>query len=267
MIGDAMGERDEHDPAEASTTPPTTATAVHFERIGMAWPEAAASGAADGWRPEDWWAPPSLLEAAIEPPLTADGTDAAAPAVSPARRLRPAQLVREVVETLVMAGVMLVVLTALVRNYQIDGTSMAPTLAPAEYILVNKVVYATLGEPTRGDVIVFRDWNDNEDYIKRVVGLPGETVEIRDGQVVVDGAPLAEPYLDGVTTGGGSGAVRLGPDEYFVLGDNRGNSSDSRVHGPLPRDHIVGRAWLTYWPLSHFRRLANGAEAFDGPDA
>ncbi len=267
MIGGAMGERDEHDPAAAWHTTQAAAEAVPFERAGMAWPEPTAAGAADGWRPDEWWAPPSLLEAAIEPPPAADGTDASPPAVGPAPRLRPAQLVREVVETLAMAGVMLVVLTTLVRNYQIEGNSMAPTLAPLEYILVNKVIYATLGEPTRGDVIVFRNWNDDEDYVKRVVGLPGETVEIRDGRVVIDGVPLDEPYLDGVTTGGGQGAVRLGPDEYFVLGDNRGNSSDSRVHGPLPRDHIVGRAWLTYWPLSHFRRLANGAEVYDGSDA
>ncbi|MFN8423640.1 MAG: signal peptidase I [Anaerolineae bacterium] len=190
-----------------------------------------------------------------------------------------ARLVREALETMVMAGVMLVVLLTLVRNYKIEGTSMAPTLAPAEYILVSKLAYRCIGDPTRGDImarrclgnpargdiIVFLDWNDRQDYIKRVIGLPGETVEVRDGSVWIDGRRLDEPYLHGTPTGGGDAPRTLGPDEYYVLGDNRGNSSDSRIHGPLKRSHIVGRAWLTYWPLDLFGRIGHRDDPAEPP--
>lgn len=95
--------------------------------------------------------------------------------------------------------------------------------------------------------MVFRPPNGrSEDYIKRVVGLPGEQIRIRGGEVVVDGVPLQEPYV--ANQGAYSGAWRLGSDEYFVLGDNRGNSSDSHMWGTLPEENIIGRAWLCYWP-------------------
>lgn len=243
-------------PALDAPAPPAAA----LERAAMAWPEPNGDAADGAWRPDAWWAPPSLL------PPTDERIDAppsqAEVAVPP--RFRPARLVREVAETLVLAGLMLVVLLTLVRNYKIEGTSMAPTLAPAEYILVDKLAYRVFGDPDRGDVVVFRDWNDEQDYIKRIIGLPGEAVDVRDGRVFIDGMPLDEPYLQGAPTGGGGGPTVLGPDDYFVLGDNRGNSSDSRVHGPLQRDHIVGRAWLTYWPLSRLRRVAHGEAAYAG---
>lgn len=263
MIGAAM--IDGPTPAADDTSSPdaldapSLPAAAALERAAMAWPESAGDAESGAWRPDAWWAPPSLL-----PPIDA-GFEGATPAAADVpQRFRPARLVREVVETLALAGVMLVVLLALVRNYKIEGTSMAPTLAPAEYILVDKVSYRVFGDPQRGDVVVFRDWSDDQDYIKRIIGLPGEAVDVRDGRVFIDGAPLDEPYLLGAPTGGGGPTV-LGPDAYYVLGDNRGNSSDSRVHGPLPRDHIVGRAWLTYWPLSQLRRVAHGDAAYAGP--
>lgn len=264
MIGAAMIDGP---PSAADGAPPpdvldapSLPAAPALERAAMAWPEPHGERAGGAWRPDAWWAPPSLLppldaEHGVAPPAETDGD---------APRFRPARLVREVIETLALAGVMLVVLLTLVRNYKIEGTSMAPTLAPAEYILVDKVAYRVFGDPQRGDVVVFRDWNDDKDFIKRIIGLPGEAVDVRDGRVFIDGAPLDEPYLLGAPTGGGGGPVVLDPDAYYVLGDNRGNSSDSRVHGPLPRDHIVGRAWLTYWPPSRLRRVAHGEAAFAG---
>ncbi|MEO8082890.1 MAG: signal peptidase I [Ardenticatenales bacterium] len=242
-----------------------TGPAVGLERGGMAWPVPDWERPSGVWRPDAWLPPPpDVFAPAIEPEAIAlpaiwppaigpDATDGAArPNVGGAR------LVREALETMVMAGVMLVVLLTLVRNYKIEGTSMAPTLAPAEYILVSKLAYRGFGDPARGDIIVFLDWNNQQDYIKRVIGLPGESVDVHDGAVWIDGARLDEPYLNGVPTGGGGGPRTLGEKEYYVLGDNRGNSSDSRIHGPLPRDHIVGRAWLTYWPLGLFGWIGRG---------
>lgn len=231
-----------------------------LERTAMAWPIPAWERPAGVWREDAWLAP--TVDVAMPDDTWAVPAPSTVPAAPTVQRLDPARLLREVVETLLMAGVMLVVLLAVVRNYKIEGTSMSPTLAPAEYILVSKVAYAAFGDPERGDVVVFLDWNNAQDYIKRVIGLPGETVDVHDGAVWINGRALDEPYLNGVPTNGGSGPLTLGPDEYFVLGDNRGNSSDSRMQGPLPRDHIIGRAWLTYWPLPNVRRLRHGDAAY-----
>jgi signal peptidase I len=155
---------------------------------------------------------------------------------------------REVVETLVFTLLIyLLVRTFLFENYRVVGASMRPTLENGEFLVVNKLGYR-LHEPQRGDIVVFQDPNaPDRKLIKRIIGLPGETVEMVEGAVLIDQQVLPEPYLEepGYYT---SEASVLPADQYFVLGDNRNNSSDSRSWGTLPRADIVGKAWLTYWP-------------------
>lgn len=157
--------------------------------------------------------------------------------------------------------VALVVKTWLFQAFYIPSGSMEPTLQIGDRVLVNKISY-DIGDVDRGDIIVFErpdSWGtgDIEDLIKRVIALPGETVSVQDGIVYIDGEPLDESYLpDGVTTPAffaDSGCVpqcTIGPDELFVLGDNRGNSDASNHFGPLPFDDVVGRAFIRVWPFT-----------------
>ncbi len=135
----------------------------------------------------------------------------------------------------------------LTARFVVEGSSMNPNFASGQFIIVNRLSYL-LGEPRRGDVVVFASPDEpGHDFIKRVLGLPGETVAVRDGLVYVNGEPLYEPYISAPPTY--RGEWTLGADEYFVLGDNRNNSRDSHAFGPLRRDKIVGQAWVVYWPL------------------
>lgn len=127
---------------------------------------------------------------------------------------------------------------------------MEPNLHDGQYIIINKLIY-DLQEPGRGDVVVFQYPNDpSRDFIKRVVGLPGDEVEIDNGRVTVNGTAVAEPYV--AQLGSYSGRWNLKADEFFVLGDNRNNSSDSHNWGILPRDNLIGRAWVIYWPVRNW---------------
>jgi len=154
-------------------------------------------------------------------------------------------VVREIVETALLTAIIFLLVNAATGRFKIDGSSMEPNLHNDEYVIVDKVTYL-FGKPQRGDVVVFYLEGQPKDYIKRVIGLPGETIEVSNGTVLVDGRPLDEPYLtpSNVTYP----QRQLGEDEYFVLGDNRGNSSDSRSFGPIHLSNVVGRAWIVYWP-------------------
>jgi signal peptidase I len=155
---------------------------------------------------------------------------------------------REFVETIAITLVIYVLVRFfLFETYRVVGHSMDPTLEDNQFLVVDKVSYR-LHEPTRGDIIVFRDPNDDKrKLIKRVIGLPGEVVEIQDGQVLIDGQPLDESYI--VDPGRYSEPpTEVPPGQYFVLGDNRNNSSDSHYWGTFPRQRIVGRARISYWP-------------------
>lgn len=164
------------------------------------------------------------------------------------------RLVREVIETIVLTILMFLVIRMAVQNFNIDGQSMEPSLHNKELILVDKWSYL-FHEPTRGDVIVFvAPPEPSQDYIKRIIAIPGDTITIRDTTVIVDGVKLNESYVDPGHQGNPYAYKTISnmlvpPDKYFVLGDNRGGSSDSRNWGFVPRGNIIGRAALVYWPL------------------
>jgi signal peptidase I len=152
----------------------------------------------------------------------------------------------DILETLILAVVLYFGINAVSARVRVDGFSMDPSLANGEYILVNKLAYR-LGEPARGDIVVFSFPLDPEqDLIKRVIGLPGETVSIQDGQVSVNGIPLDEPYIAASPLYNGTWVVTDG--QLFVLGDNRNESKDSHEWGLLPMENIIGKAVLIYWP-------------------
>jgi signal peptidase I len=171
-------------------------------------------------------------------------------------------------------AIAVVIKTFLVQPFWIPSESMLPTIEVNDRVMVNKLAYQW-GEPERGDIVVFRDPREeeieesipeavirsvleavgirtrgHEDLIKRVIGLPGETIEVTNNQIVVDGTPLEEPYLSEVFMPD-EPAVTVEANEVFVMGDNRDASFDSRRFGPIPLDDLIGRAFVTIWPISH----------------
>jgi signal peptidase I len=189
------------------------------------------------------------------------------------------RFIREVVETLILAAVIFFGVRLVVLNFQVDGNSMFPNLENSEMLLVNRNAYMHFdinkyidvlpfvdhdGEhnvypfspPERGDIIVFNPPNGSEKpYIKRVIGLPGETVSFKDGFVYINGVKVEEPYLDGDQTRCNRSVcpdVVVPESSVYVMGDNRENSSDSRSFGPARIDSIIGKAWITYWPIDDF---------------
>ncbi len=152
----------------------------------------------------------------------------------------------DVVETLILSLVLFLGINAISARIRVESISMIPTLHPGDFVIVNKLSYE-LNEPARGDIVVFRLPRDpSQRYIKRVIGLPGDEIMIRAGDVYLNGEQLVEPYVSVTTSRGGSWNVP--PDSYFVMGDNRNNSSDSRVWGFVPSDNIIGKGLLVYWP-------------------
>ena len=156
--------------------------------------------------------------------------------------------IRELLETILFTLLIyFLVRFFLFENYKVVGNSMAPTLENGQFLVVNKLGYR-LGEPQRGDIVVFQDPRDPaRKLIKRVIALPGEVVEIQHGEVHINGQKLDESYVNGP----GRYSVPATPipaGQYYVLGDNRSNSSDSHSWGTLDGESIVGKAWLSYWP-------------------
>jgi len=177
---------------------------------------------------------------------------------------------REVLETLGLAVLLFVVINIVSARVRVDGISMRPTLQDGEFVLINRLAYK-FGDYQRGDIIVFRPplyppqgfWrqllglpniSDNyEDYIKRVVGLPGDQVKIARGAVYINGTQLQEPYIAAPPNYNGEWTVPA--DDLFVLGDNRNNSSDSHAWGFLPEENVLGKAVLVYWPFKDWMIL------------
>lgn len=158
------------------------------------------------------------------------------------------RVLREIGETVIPAIVIALFINLfLAQATQVLGQSMEPTLHSSQRVVIEKVTYRFHG-PRRGDIVVVNSSRQSEMLIKRVIGLPGETIEVRDGRVYVNGQLLEEPWT--VKPGGGQyGPQAVPPLHVFVLGDNRGASNDSRTLGPVPIEDIVGHAWLSYWPL------------------
>src|SRR5712692_3182760 len=166
---------------------------------------------------------------------------------------------RDLVIALTLA---IVIIIFFYQPVKVEGTSMTPLISDQERIFINKFVYRF--EPIeRGDVVVF--WyplDRSKSFIKRVVGLPGDTVEIRDGSVYVNGKLLPEPYIPPESADLGSlPPTRIPNGEYFVMGDHRTSSNDSRIFGPVPRKFIYGKAVFAYWPVDHFGSIPVLAEA------
>ena len=184
-------------------------------------------------------------------------------------------ILREILEAVALALVVFILIQVSLQNFRVEGSSMSPALEGRQYLLVNKLIYQRFDlerfsrtipfwklpesrpshlfrPPTYGEIIVFHFPNEpRRDFVKRVIGLPGDEVEIVDGKIRRNGYGLVEPYL----RRGGSGDMAprvLAEDEYFVLGDNRQQSNDSRNWGPVPEENIVGKVWVVYWPFSAF---------------
>jgi len=155
---------------------------------------------------------------------------------------------RDFVETVVLALIVFVIARTIVMNYRVIGHSMEPNVHEGQYLFVDKLPY-NWGTPRRGDIVVLRPPDvAGQFYLKRIIGLPGETVEIHGGDVYVDGQIVKEPWATRAFPDTEWGPARVGEGELFVLGDNRPGSRDSRHFGMLTRDHVVGRAFLCYWP-------------------
>jgi signal peptidase I len=265
--------------------PPGVAERYHEKRMNHDEPRVAA----ELRRPEG----PSTSEPGVNgrPPLTpADAffppqppddlvaaTDGQPAPAAPAKAGSGGRAVREIVETILLAVVIFVAVRLVVLNFRVDGMSMSPNLDNGEMLLVNRNVYFHFdmnaavdwipgvereGEdivypfhpPERGDIIVFNPpLSSEKPYIKRVIGLPGERVEIKEGHVYIDGVQLQEPYIEGEITRCENRQASCDPVEVpeghvYVLGDNRNNSSDSRSFGAVDVDSIIGKAWFAYWP-------------------
>lgn len=178
----------------------------------------------------------------------------------------------------VLAAIVVVLISTSFQNFEVEGSSMFPNVEDGQFVVVNKAAYHSyrvwnwarwvpfldrdgdglftpFGNPERGDVVVFRvPGDDSRNFIKRVIGLPGETVEIKEGVLYIDGQAMDEDYIslpDKRTL-----AAQVVPDlDYFVIGDRRVDSYDSRSWGTLPRANIIGKAWFAYWPVTDFHRV------------
>ncbi|MDE2937592.1 MAG: signal peptidase I [Chloroflexota bacterium] len=184
-------------------------------------------------------------------------------------------VLREILEALALAIVVFILIQASAQNFRVEGSSMAPTLEGQQYLLVNKLVYFSFDverfsrvvpfwqvdksevsrpfrPPRLGEIIVFHfPGEPRRDFVKRVIGLPGDKVEIVDGMVLVNDSVQTEPYLN-EPFDGTMAPRHMGEDEYFVMGDNRSHSNDSRNWGGVPEDNVVGKVWLIYWPFPEF---------------
>jgi signal peptidase I len=204
----------------------------------------------------------------FSPAMGRDGRPEALPAeaaAAPARSTKDqaGRAVREIVETLLLAALIFFLVRLVVLNFRVDGESMVPNLADGQMLLVNRNAYQSFAiggneyypfdPPERGDIVVFDPpRGSDKPYIKRIIGLPGDEVTFGDGHVFINGVMLEEDYIED-RTGCGKRSdncdVVVPEGHVYVLGDHRTNSSDSRVFGAVPVEDIVGKAWLSYWPL------------------
>ena len=173
------------------------------------------------------------------------------------------RFVIDIIETLILSIILFAAINAVSARIRVDGASMEPTLQSGEFVIVNKLAY-TFGDPSIGDVIVFHLPRDpDQEYIKRVIGLPGDRVEIKDGEVFVNGEILSEEYIAASPVY--ENAWDVPSDSLFVLGDNRNNSSDSHNWGPVAMEFVIGKATFVYWPPTEWGILDQPATASAAP--
>ena len=169
----------------------------------------------------------------------------------------------DIVETLILSIVLFAAINGVSARIRVDGASMEPTLQSGEFVIVNKLAY-WFGDPTIGDVIVFHFPRDpDQEYIKRIIGLPGDQVEIKDGSVFVNGQTLSEDYIAASPVY--EVVTEVPADSLFVLGDHRTNSSDSHNWGPVPLDYVIGKATFIYWPPTEWGVLDQPLTASAAP--
>lgn len=202
------------------------------------------------------------------------------PATQPEEKMSWRQFVLDLIETTLLAAVLFVGINLVSARVRVEGYSMRPTLDNGQYMLVSRLAYRQ-GGYQRGDVIIFRPpmhpkeslWQQllgfpslhdrYEDYVKRIIGLPGETVKVENGQVFINGQKLDEPYIAQPPHYAGEWTV---PEGYlFVLGDNRNDSSDSHQWGFLPQENVIGKALVVYWPLADIMILKSNQAAQAAP--
>lgn len=275
MAGDPQHTDDtNHVQAQADNTPPLPAETQESEDALDGTVRAPAAESAPGDAP----ATPGPAYPGSEPPAEDDDRPVAPSATS------SKVVIREIVETLLLALLVFLAVRASFQNFKVDGESMMPTLHNGQFMIVNKIEFAQVDAgqisrfipflnasphekrdvfhgPERGDIVVLVNPQEPSiDLVKRVIGLPGETLQIVDGHVYINDHLLIEPYIKH-PWGGSTPKITIPGDKYFVMGDNRTNSLDSRSPqvGLIPRDLMIGKAMLTYWPLSRFGLAPNAS--------
>ncbi len=170
----------------------------------------------------------------------------------------------EIIETVVVCvAIFFIIYLFIAQFHKVSGSSMIPTLQNGDYIITEKISYR-FGSPKKGDIIVLKNPRDeSQDFIKRIMAVPGDTIKVADNTVSVNDEIISQPFLPaGIHTNGGSfllegSTVKAGPNQYFVFGDNREHSSDSREWGAVTKEEIVGRAFFRYWPPPSVGLLTN----------
>jgi signal peptidase I len=169
----------------------------------------------------------------------------------------------DVIETILLSALLFFGINAVSARIRVDGFSMEPSLHNGEFVIVNKLAYK-FGNPTHGDVIVFRYPRDPEqEYIKRIIGLPGDTIRVNGGEVYVNDQVVDEPYIAAAPRYQSQWSVPA--NSLFVLGDNRNNSSDSHNWGPVPMEYVIGRALFVYWPPDQWGLIQHPTAASAAP--
>lgn len=249
-------------------------------------PQHGAFGRSDSALPGAFLFPETSPAFQPAPPPESQLEAAGAPAEAHERRW--GLLLREIVETGLLAILVFLAVRASVQHYRVEGESMAPTLKDGEFLLVNSIVYSEINlekfgdwvpfwdpappdvrqvfhGPERGDIVILHPrQRGDRDLVKRVIGIPGDRLEIRDGVVIVNGRPLIEPYVKEPWRGQLDPIV-IETDMYFVMGDNRNNSLDSRSFGPVDEDDIVGKAMASWWPRETWGLAPNEQPEFGEP--
>lgn len=168
--------------------------------------------------------------------------------------LQHPSLFRDFIETMLLIAIAFLVVNALIGRFRIEQVSMEPNLHEGEYVIVDKISYL-FRPPARGEVVVLKQRIGQPDLIKRVIGLPGETFQVSNGKVQINGQPIDEPYMKDLVINQDTQPLSIPAGRVFVMGDNRNNSEDSRRFGPVPFGDIVGRAWIIYWPPPNWQVL------------